>query len=159
MSQVIRLATIDDVDLILRFVIKLAEYERLADAVRADRDILAASLFGDRPAAETLIVELDGKPVGMAMFFHNFSTFEGRRGLYLEDLFVEPEARGSGIGKALLKRLAQIAIERDCARFEWAVLDWNEPAIGFYRALGAVGQDEWTIQRLEGEALSRLALS
>lgn len=158
MSKVIRFATIDDIDLILSFIVKLAKYERLAHAVRADRDILAANLFGERPGAETLIAELDGKPVGFAIFFHNFSTFEGRQGLYLEDLFVDPEARGSGIGKALLKRLAQIAVERDCARFEWSVLDWNAPAIGFYHALGAVPQDEWTVQRLEGEALTRLAL-
>jgi GNAT superfamily N-acetyltransferase len=115
------------------------------------------ALFGERPYAETLIADLDGKPVGFALFFHNFSTFLAQPGIYLEDLFVEPEHRGAGIGRALLGRLAEIAIERECGRLEWAVLDWNKDAIGFYERLGAQPQDEWTVYRLTGEPLRRLA--
>jgi GNAT superfamily N-acetyltransferase len=116
-----------------------------------------ASLFGEKPDAEVLIAELDGAAAGFALFFHNYSTFLGRRGLYLEDLFVVPEYRGRGIGRALMARLARLALERNCGRFEWWVLDWNEPAIRFYRSLGARAMDEWTVYRLAGEPLARLA--
>ena len=153
----IRAARPDDIDTIIGFVRALAEYERLADAVVLDRATLAGHLFGARPMAEVLIAEIDGTPVGFALFFHNFSTFEGRPGIYLEDLFVSPDARGSGAGKALLARLATLAVERGCARLEWSVLDWNAPAIAFYRSLGAISMDGWTINRVEGAALSALA--
>lgn len=153
----IRQARADDIDLILDFIRALAEYEKLAHEARADRDVLAAHLFGPRPMAEVLIAESSGDPVGFALFFHNFSTFEGRPGIYLEDLFVRPDARGSGAGKALLSQLAQLALERGCARLEWSVLDWNQPAIDFYRAIGARPMDEWTVQRVDGEALKALA--
>ena len=155
----IRAAEPGDIDTILQFIRDLADYEKLAHAVNTDRDTLARYLFGARPMAEVLIAERQGDAIGFALFFHNFSTFEGRPGLYLEDLFVRPEARGSGAGKALLVRLAQLAIERYCARLEWSVLDWNEPAIAVYRAIGAVPMDEWTIQRLDGDALQALARS
>ena len=155
----IRAAEPGDIDIILQFIRDLADYEKLAHAVNTDRDTLARYLFGARPMAEVLIAERQGDAIGFALFFHNFSTFEGRPGLYLEDLFVRPEARGSGAGKALLVRLAQLAIERDCARLEWSVLDWNEPAIAIYRAIGAVPMDEWTVQRLDGDALQALARS
>jgi GNAT superfamily N-acetyltransferase len=155
----IRPATPDDVATILRFVRELADYEREPDAVEATEQMLATALFGERPAAEAVIAEIDGEPVGFAIFFHNFSTWTGKRGLYLEDLYVTPAARGSGVGRALLAHLARLAIERDCARFEWSVLDWNAPAIGFYRKLGAIGMEEWTIQRLTGDALAKLAES
>ena len=154
---IIRAAQADDIDIIQAFILALADYERLAHEVKADRETLARYLFGERPMAEVLIAEADGAAVGFALFFHNFSTFEGRPGLYLEDLFVLPEARGLGAGKALLSRLAALAIERDCARLEWSVLDWNEPSIAFYRALGARPMDEWTVQRVDGQALVRLA--
>jgi GNAT superfamily N-acetyltransferase len=153
----IRAAVPADLDLIHGFILGLADYERLAHEVRADKAELARHLFGPRPMAEVLIAELDGAPVGFALFFHNFSTFEGRPGLYLEDLFVTPEARGLGAGKALLSRLAALALERGCARLEWAVLDWNEPAIAFYKSLGARSMDDWTVNRVDGEALARLA--
>ena len=153
----LRPASIADVALILSFIRDLAEYERLAHEVVATEELLRETLFGARPGAEVVIAELDGAPVGFALFFHNFSTFLGRPGLYLEDLFVRPAARGHGVGRALLARLAAIAVERGCGRFEWAVLDWNEPAIGFYRKLGAVPLDDWTVQRVTGEALRRLA--
>lgn len=154
---IIRAAQADDIDTIQAFILALADYERLAHEVKADRETLARYLFGERPMAEVLIAEADGAAVGFALFFHNFSTFEGRPGLYLEDLFVLPEARGLGAGKALLSSLAALAIERDCARLEWSVLDWNEPSIAFYRALGARPMDEWTVQRVDGQALVRLA--
>lgn len=157
MTLAIRPAVPADIDLIHGFIRALADYERLAHAVRADREMLARHLFGPRPMAEVLIAALDGAPVGFALFFHNFSTFEGRPGLYLEDLYVVPEARGHGAGKALLRALAGLALERDCARLEWAVLDWNAPAIAFYRALGAHAMDEWTVNRLDGTALEALA--
>lgn len=153
----IRPATVDDVPLIRALIGELAEYERLADAAVATDADLRAQLFGVAPAAEVLIGEVDGEPAGFALFFHNFSTFLGKRGLYLEDLFVRPAARGAGLGKHLMAALARIAVQRDCGRFEWSVLDWNAPAIGFYRRIGAVGMDEWTVQRLEGEALHALA--
>jgi GNAT superfamily N-acetyltransferase len=153
----IRPATRSDLPLIVQFIRDLAEYERLADEVRFDEAVLGDRLFGARPYAEVLIGEVDGGSQGFALFFHNFSTFEGKPGVYLEDLFVRPEARGTGLGKALLSALAQIAVERDCARLEWWVLDWNEPAIGFYKKLGAKPMDEWTTFRVEGEALMQLA--
>lgn len=153
----IRDARPEDIDTILTFIRALADYERLAHAVKADRDMLARHLFGPRPMAEVLIAEHEGAAVGFALFFHNFSTFEARPGIYLEDLFVLPQARGLGAGKALLARLASLAIERDCARLEWSVLDWNAPAIAFYRALGAQPMDEWTVQRVDGDALVALS--
>ena len=140
-----------------QLIAELAEYERLADAAVATDDDLRAQLFGAQPAAEVLIGEVDGEAAGFALFFHNFSTFLGKRGLYLEDLFVRPAFRGSGLGRHLMASLARIAVQRDCGRFEWSVLDWNAPAIGFYRTLGATGMDEWTVQRLEGDALRALA--
>jgi GNAT superfamily N-acetyltransferase len=153
----IRPATPADVPLILRFVRELAEFEREPDAVLATEEMLQAALFGERPAAEAVIAEFDGAPAGFALFFQNFSTWTGRPGIYLEDLYVTPAARGSGVGTALLRHLAGIALDRGCGRFEWAVLDWNEPAIRFYRAMGAVGMDEWRVQRVAGDALVRLA--
>lgn len=157
MTLSIRPASATDIPLIAQFIRDLAEYERLAHEVRFDEAVLEAKLFGTRPYAEVLIGEIDGSPQGFALFFHNFSTFEGKPGVYLEDLFVRPEARGAGLGKALLKKLAAIAVERDCARLEWSVLDWNEPAIQFYKALGANPMDEWTIYRVDGTALAKLA--
>jgi GNAT superfamily N-acetyltransferase len=153
----IRPATEADLGTIDELIRALAEYERMADEVVMDRELLRKSLFGERAYAEVLIAEEADEPVGFALFFHNFSTFVGRPGIYLEDLFVKPEHRGSGIGKALLKRLAEIAVERDCGRMEWAVLDWNEPAIGFYKKLGARPNDEWTVFRLAGDSLRDLA--
>ena len=153
----IRAARAYDIDVIRGFILALADYEKLAHEVKADRATLARYLFGERPMAEVLIAEHAGAPVGFALFFHNFSTFEGRPGLYLEDLFVLPQARGLGAGKALLAHLARLAIERDCARLEWSVLDWNEPSIAFYRALGARPMDEWTVQRVDGDVLTALA--
>jgi len=142
---------------VLRFVRELAAYERLENEVVATEADLRAALFGVRPYAEVVFACLDGVPVGFALFFHNFSTFLGKPGIYLEDLFVRPAARGQGIGKRLLTWLARTALERGCGRLDWAVLDWNQPAIDFYRSLGAVAQDEWTIFRLSGLALARLA--
>lgn len=153
----IRPARRDDVLVILALIRALAEYERLADQCRADAPSLEATLFGERPAAEVLIAEVDGAAAGFALFFHNYSTFLARPGLYLEDLFVQPEHRGLGVGRRLMAALARIAVARGCGRFEWSVLDWNAPAIGFYRRLGAIGMDGWTVQRVSGEALQRLA--
>ncbi|MDB5714653.1 MAG: family N-acetyltransferase [Sphingomonadales bacterium] len=157
MIVTIRNAVPADLDRIIDFIRALADYEKLGDEVRLDRETLSQHLFGARPMAEVLIAELDAKPVGFALFFHNFSTFEGRPGIYLEDLFVDPASRGSGAGKALLSRLAQLAVERGCARLEWSVLDWNEPAIRFYKSLGATPMDGWTINRVDGPALVKLA--
>lgn len=157
MKVIIRPAVAADLPLISQFIRDLAEYERLAHEVRFDEAVLGERLFGPRPYAEVLIGEIDGMPQGFALFFHNFSTFEGKPGIYLEDLFVRPDARGSGLGKALLKRLAALAIERDCARLEWWVLDWNEPAINFYKSLDAKPMDEWTTFRVDGDALNQLA--
>ena len=157
MSVSVRAAVREDIDVVIGFIRALADYERLADEVCLDRDVLDAHLFGAKPMAEVLIAELDGAAVGFALFFHNFSTFEGRPGIYLEDLFVDPSARGSGAGKALLRALAGLAVERGCARLEWSVLDWNEPAIRFYESLGAKAMDGWTINRLDGAALLALA--
>mgnify|MGYP002136991955 CR=1 FL=1 len=153
----LRAATAADCPLILSFITELAEYEQLAHEVVATVDGLRERLFGATPRAEVVIAELDGAPVGFALFFHNFSTFTGKAGLYLEDLYVRPTARGAGVGKRLMQHLAQLAVARDCARFEWAVLDWNAPAIAFYRSIGAVGMDSWRAQRLAGEALAKLA--
>lgn len=157
MTISLRVATRDDIALIAQFIRALADYEKLLDEVRLDEGVLAEKLFGPRPYAEVLIGEIDGQPQGFALFFHNFSTFEGRPGIYLEDLFVTPGARGSGLGTALLAELARLAVDRDCARLEWSVLDWNEPSIGFYKALGAKPMDEWTVFRLDGAALTNLA--
>lgn len=156
MTTAIRPATPADLPLIAGLIRALAEYEKLAGEVRFDEAVLGETLFGARPYAEVLIGEIDGAPMGFALFFHNFSTFEGRPGIYLEDLFVAPEARGCGLGKALLAELARLAVERGCARLEWAVLDWNEPSIGFYRSLGARAMDEWTVMRVDGPALGAL---
>lgn len=153
----IRPATRDDVPLVLEFIRDLARYERLQHEVSASEAELGEALFGDRRYAEVVFACSGGTPVGFALFFHNFSTFKGRPGIYLEDLFVRPEARGQGIGKRLLAYLARTAVERRCARLEWAVLDWNEPSIGFYRSLGAVPMDEWTTFRLTDDALALLA--
>jgi GNAT superfamily N-acetyltransferase len=153
----IRPATADDVPLIAALIRELADYEKLAHEVRFDEATLAAKLFGARPYAEVVIGEVDGEAQAFALFFHNFSTFEGKPGIYLEDLYVRPAARGAGLGKALLRHLAGLAVERDCARLEWSVLDWNAPAIGFYEALGARQMDEWTVMRVDGAALAALA--
>ena len=153
----IRAATADDAALLTQLILELADYERLADAAVATEAGLREQLFGPQPAAEVLIAEVDGEPAGFALYLHNFSTFLGKRGLYLEDLFVRPAFRGLGLGRHLMAMLARIAVQRDCGRFEWSVLDWNAPAIGFYRTLGAVGMNEWTVQRLEGDALRSLA--
>lgn len=153
----IRFAEPADIPTLLALVRELADYEHAADQVLATPDLLQEALFGPKPAAEALIAEQDGEAVGLALFFHNFSTWTGRRGLYLEDLYVQPQARGAGVGKALLKRLAEIAVARGCARFEWAVLDWNQPAIDFYQAMGAEMMSEWRICRVTGEALAALA--
>ena len=153
----IRPATADDVPLILSFIRALAVYERLEHLVVATEEGLRATLFGNPRFAEVLIASEGDEPAGFALFFHNYSTFLGCPGIYLEDLFVKPEMRGRGFGKALLVRLAQIARERGCGRVEWAVLDWNEPSINFYKALGAKPMDEWTTFRLTGDALERLA--
>jgi len=153
----IRAARPADVPLVLAFIRELAVYERLEDQVVATEADIATGLFGARPYAEVLLGCLAGEPVGFALFFHNFSTFLGKPGLYLEDLFVRPAARGAGVGRELLARLARLAIERGCGRLDWAVLDWNEPSIGFYRSLGAATLDDWTTFRLSGDALARLA--
>ncbi len=157
MTVAIRRATAADVTLILALIRGLAEYEKEPDAVLATEELLEQQLFGEHPGAEVVIAEFDGSPAGFALFFHNFSTWEGRRGLYLEDLFVVPQFRGRGVGAALMAHLARTAVARGCARFEWSVLDWNAPAIGFYRTLGAVGMDGWTVHRLDGPALQALA--
>jgi GNAT superfamily N-acetyltransferase len=155
-SRIVR-ATPADVPVILELIQGLADYEKLSHAVTATEDQLRATLFGARPAAEVLLAYADGTCEGFALFFQNYSTFLARPGLYLEDLFVRPEARGRGLGAALLKELARIGVERDCGRIEWSVLDWNEPSIAFYRKLGAVPLDEWTTFRLTGDAIRALA--
>lgn len=157
MTLAIRSATAADLPLIAQFIRDLADYEKLAHEVRFDEATLGDRLFGARPYAEVVIGEIDGAPQGFALFFHNFSTFEGKPGIYLEDLFVRPAARGSGLGKALLAHLAKLCVERDCARLEWSVLDWNAPAIGFYRSLDAKLMDEWTVMRVDGDALTTMA--
>jgi len=157
MNLVLRFATPEDVPTILRFIRELAEFEREADKVVATEALLHEAMFGERPVAEAVMAERDGEPLGMALFFHNFSTWTGWRGLYLEDLYVTPAARGSGVGKALLSHLAAIAVDRGCSRFEWAVLNWNQKAIDFYKAMGAEPMDEWTVNRVSGDALTKLA--
>ena len=153
----IKPATPADVPTILRLIRELAEYERAPDDAVATEPQLHEVLFGEKPSAKVLLAREGAEPVGFAVYFFNFSTWLGRPGLYLEDLFVRPEARGRGYGKALLVRLAQIAQERGCGRMEWAVLDWNEPAIGFYKKLGAKPMDEWTVFRLTSDRISALA--
>ncbi len=153
----VRFVTKDDVPLLLSFIKELAEYEHLSHEVSATEETLRESLFGDRRVAETLLAYSGGEPAGFALFFHNFSTFLGRAGIYLEDLYVRPEFRGSGIGRTLLVHLARLAEERGCGRLEWWVLDWNEPSIGFYESLGAVAMDDWTVYRLAGDALRELS--
>lgn len=153
----IRAATAGDAAQILRFIKALAVYEKLEHMVVADEAQLRKTLFGERPSAEVRIAEWAGEPAGFALFFHNYSTFLGKPGIYLEDLYVRPTARGAGLGKALLGRLAGLAVERGCGRLEWAVLDWNQPAIGFYQRLGAEPLDDWTQYRLTGPALRDLA--
>jgi GNAT superfamily N-acetyltransferase len=150
-------ATPADVPLVLSLITALAEYEKLRHEVIATEVSLHQALFGPTPGAEALIARVDGTAAGFALFFHNFSTFMGKRGLYLEDLFVLPDFRGRSIGKALLQYLAQLALQRDCARFEWAVLDWNRPARDFYESLGAEAKSDWIIHRVHGPALRRLA--
>ncbi len=151
-----RIATENDCAVILSFIRGLAEYEKMTDQVVATEELLREWIFTKRKA-EVLFVCDDGKEVGFALFFHNFSTFLGRAGIYLEDLFVLPEYRGKGCGKGLLKKLAQITVERGCGRLEWACLDWNQPSIDFYRSLGAAPMDEWTTYRLTGETLKEMA--
>ena len=153
----IRAATLADVPQILAFIRELAVYERLTEQAVATEADLGTALFGARPYAEVIFGCVDGRPVGFALYFHNFSTFLGKPGIYLEDLFVQPEARGRGVGKRLLAFLARTTLERGCGRLDWAVLDWNEPSIGFYRRLGAIAQTEWTGYRLSGAALAALA--
>lgn len=154
---IIRQATIGDCPLILHFIRELADYEKLLHEVVADVPTLEETLFGDKQHAEVVIVEYQGTPVGFALFFHNFSTFLGRPGLYLEDLYIQPEMRGKGFGKVLLGYLGALALERNCGRLEWWVLDWNQPAKDFYQSLGAQPMDDWTVNRVTGAALDRLA--
>jgi GNAT superfamily N-acetyltransferase len=156
-SITIRPATRDDVSLILEFIRDLARYERLEHEVAASAAQLGEALFGERPYAEVVFACSGGEPLGFALFFHNFSTFKGRPGIYLEDLFVRPEARGRGIGRQLLAYLARTAVERGCARLEWSVLDWNQTAIVFYDGLGATSKSEWIMRQLTGGALEKLA--
>jgi GNAT superfamily N-acetyltransferase len=153
----IRPARVEDVSIILELIRDLATYERAPDEVTATEEQLVDVLFGERPAAEVLLAFEEQSPVGFAVYFYNFSTWLGRPGLYLEDLFVNPEKRGKGYGRALLVELAKIARDRECGRLEWAVLDWNEPAIKFYRALGAEPMHEWTVFRLTRDGIARLA--
>lgn len=153
----IRAATPADIPTLLRFIMDLAIYEKAADQAQATPEHLQRTLFGEQPRAHALICERAGETIGFAVYFLNYSTWQGRHGLYLEDLYVDPQARGSGAGKALLKHLARIAVEKDCGRFEWSVLDWNQPAIDFYESLGALPQSEWVRYRLTGDALLALA--
>lgn len=156
-SVTIRSASEQDVPLVFEMIRALAEYERLADIVVATQSGLRDALFGSHPCAEVILAHVGNRPAGFALFFHNFSTFLGRRGLYLEDLFVIPEFRGRGVGRRLLQELARVAVDRGCGRLEWAVLDWNAPAIGFYRRLGAQPMEDWTVFRMTGTALDSLA--
>ncbi len=153
----IRPATVDDVPLILQFIKDLAEYEKLSDMVVATKALLRETLFGERTVAEVIIGYEGEQPAAFALFFHNFSTFLGRPGIYLEDLFVKPEFRRKGYGKKMLSHLASLTVQRNCGRLEWSVLDWNTPAIDFYKSLGAIPMDEWTTFRLTGNALEELA--
>jgi GNAT superfamily N-acetyltransferase len=153
----IEFATSDNTNIVLEFIKKLAEYEKLSDQVSATEDDLNKTLFAENSNAEALIGYFDNQPVAFALFFHNYSTFLGKKGLYLEDLFVLPEFRGRGFGKSLLKFLAKLAIERDCGRLEWSVLDWNTPALDFYKSIGAELKTEWILNRLSGETLNSFA--
>ncbi|WP_322009867.1 GNAT family N-acetyltransferase [Paraburkholderia sp. J12] len=157
MAATIRAATPADVAAVHALMYELAEFEKLTHLFTGTPEGLADALFGARPAAEALVAEDAGRIVGYALFFHNYSTFLARRGLYLEDLYVQPSQRGTGLGTAMLRALAAIAVERQCARFEWTVLDWNQPAIGFYEKLGAAVLPEWRVVRMTGDALERLA--
>lgn len=157
MTLSIRPAIASDAALIFRFIRELAEYERLAHEVDATESDIAKALFGPNPRVFADIAEWEGEPAGFALWFYNFSTFRGRHGIYLEDLFVKPELRSKGIGRALLRHLARRCVAEGLARLEWWVLDWNEPALGFYASLGGVSKDEWKLQRFEGEALAGLA--
>lgn len=153
----IRSSTADDCHLILDFIKELAEYEKLSDEVVATPQILQESLFGEHPYAEVIIGEFQRQPVAYALYFHNLSTFTGRPGIYLEDIYVQPAMRSRGFGKSMLSFIAKLAVERNCTRVEWSVLDWNEPSIKFYRSIGAAPMDGWTVQRLHGSALSNFA--
>ncbi len=153
----IRFAVQDDIPVILNFIKQLAIYEKLEHEVTADEQILNESLFGTRPVAEVILAETETQAVGFALFFHSFSTFLGKPGIYLEDVFVMPESRGQGIGKTILSFLASLAVERNCGRLEWSVLDWNTPAIEFYKNLGAIPMDDWTVFRVSGDTLLGLA--
>ena len=155
----IRAATIDDAPQIMQFIIELAEYEKARDEVKASVEDIEQSLFSDSATAKALICELDGKAIGFAVYFYNYSTWLGRNGIYLEDLYITPSSRGSGAGKALLKYLAKKAVDEDCGRLEWIVLDWNTPAIEFYESFGAKAQNEWIDYRLTGDALKAFAES
>lgn len=157
MSVTVRVAHPSDTPLILDFIRKLAEYERLLNEVEASEADIRRDLFGENPRAFCDIAEVEGRPVGFALWFYSYSTFRGRAGIYLEDLFVEPGARGEGAGKALLRRLAQRCVEADLGRLEWAVLDWNAPSIAFYDTLGAMKKEGWTVRRLYGDSLAQLA--
>ncbi|AKM29941.1 GNAT family N-acetyltransferase [Pandoraea faecigallinarum] len=157
MSLTLRAATADDVAAIHGLMRELAVFEKLLDIFEATPESVHEALFGSAPAAECLMAEWEGKPVGYALYFHNFSTFLGRRGLYLEDVYVQPAMRGRGVGQKLLRRLARIAIERNCARFEWTVLDWNQPAIDFYTSQGATVLPDWRVVRMTGNALTQFA--
>lgn len=152
----IRPVTVDDIPTVLTLIRELAEYERLLHEVVASEEMLRQALFGPRPVAECVIAHVAGRPAGFALFFHNFSTFLSRPGLYLEDLYVRPDHRGQGVGEALLRHLARLAVQRGCGRMEWSVLNWNKRAIEFYERMGAVGIKEWTVYRVTGEALTRL---
>lgn len=153
----LRIAEIEDCQLILDFIKELADYEKLSHEVVATVAVLEETLFGKHSYAEIIIAEYQHTAVGYALFFHNFSTFTGRPGIYLEDLYVKPAMRGKGFGKCLLAYIARLAMQRQCTRFEWSVLDWNEPSIQFYRSIGATPMDGWTVQRLDGEALRQFA--
>lgn len=155
-GAVIRMAAREDIPLVLGFVRELAEYEKMSDEVVATEELYAEWMY-ERKIAESLICEYEGKPAGIALYFHNFSTFVGRGGLYLEDLYIKPELRGKGLGKALFRALAEIACARGCGRMEWACLNWNKPSIKFYRSMGAISMDEWKVYRLTGEQLKNLA--
>jgi ribosomal protein S18 acetylase RimI-like enzyme len=156
-SFTIKKASIEDMPLILSFIKELAQYEKLLHEVVATESLLQEALFSDKARAEVIIGYMNNSPVSFAVFFHNFSTFVGRSGLYLEDLYVKPDARKLGIGQKMLTYLARLAKERNCGRFEWSVLDWNEPAIHFYKKLGAKAMDEWTVYRVSGDELDQLA--
>ncbi|MDR6381373.1 GNAT family N-acetyltransferase [Paraburkholderia caribensis] len=159
MPATIRAATPDDVGAMLALMYELAEFEKLTHLFIATEDGLRDALFGARPSAEAIVAERDGKMIGYALFFHNYSTFLGRRGLYLEDLYVQPTERGTGLGSKMLRYLAALAVERQCGRFEWSVLDWNQRAIDFYQKMGATVLPDWRVVRITGDALDQLAAS